>query len=111
MSNRIMSLHEYASLGVNPTEGSSGMDVNIEFDLDETMLDELVELVGSEEDVEAAAEAAFKDLSKSFEMEDIKMEEGDVPEKLALASLVVKLVEMGKLGPEEADNFIESYLD
>lgn len=104
-----MSLHEYASLGANPTEGSSGLD--IAFDLDETALGELVELVGSEEEVEAAAEAAFKDLSKSFEMGEIEMEEDDVPEKLALASLMVKLVEMGKLGPEEADNFIESYLD
>jgi hypothetical protein len=39
------------------------------------------------------------------------MSEESVPEKLALAALVVKLVEMGKLGPDEADSFIADNLE
>ena len=39
------------------------------------------------------------------------MSEESVPEKLAIAALVVKLVEMGKLGPDEADSFIADHLE
>ena len=89
-------------VGVNPSE---------ETNIDEKILDALVELVGSEEEVEAAAEASFNDLTSAFEKGELEMEEEDIPEKLALAALVVKLVEMGKIGPEEADSFIADHLD
>ncbi len=95
-----MSLYEY-SMGVNPEE------VNI----DESILDKLVELVGSEEDVEAAAKSSFEELADSFEKNEIEIAEDAVPEKLALAALIIKLVELGKLGPEEADSFIADNLD
>lgn len=105
MHKCIMSLSEYSAsthMGANPTE-----DLNIE----ESVLDALVELVGSEKEVEAAAEESFMDLADAFEKNEIEIEEGAVPENLALASLVLKLVEMGKLGPEEADSFIAEHLD
>ena len=38
------------------------------------------------------------------------MKEEDVPEKLAIAALMVTLVESGKLDPQEADDLIEKYL-
>ena len=105
MNNRIKSLYEYA-MGVNPEE------VNLEeLNLDETMLDELVELVVSEEEVEAAAESAYKDLMASFEKNEIELVDGDIPEKLAIASLIIKLVELGKIGPEDADEFIKNNLN
>ena len=101
MAIKLLRLNESYS-GANPVE---------ELNIEESILDSLVELVGSEEEVEAAAEAAFNDLTSALEKEEIEMSEEDVPEKLALAALVVKLVEMGKLGPNEADSFIEEHLD
>jgi hypothetical protein len=101
MGNRIMSLQEYShGMGANP------VDINV----DEAVLDALVELVGSEEEVEAAAKASFDDLTASFEKGELEMSEEDMPEKLAMAALMVKLVEMGKIGPEEADSFIADHL-
>lgn len=101
---RIMSLTEYSAsthMGSNPAD---------ELNIDESILDSLVELVGSEEEIEEAAEAAFMDLTAAFEKNEIEMEEDSVPENLALASLILKLVEMGKIGPEEADAFIAEHL-
>jgi hypothetical protein len=89
-------------LGANPSQ---------EMNIDETILDALVDAVGSEKDIELAAELAFDDLTKSFENGEIEMKEGDIPEKLAVASLIVKLVELGKLGPTEADEIIATHLD
>ena len=102
-TNKIMTLNEYCAgcnMGANPVE------------LDETILDELVELVGSEEDVELAAAEAHQELMDSFEKNEIELE-GDeiIPEKLAIISLILKLVEMGKLGPEEADQVISNYFE
>jgi hypothetical protein len=71
---------------------------------------ELVELVGSEEEVEAAASAAHDDLLKSFEKNEIEVADDFIPEKLAISALIIKLVELGKLGPEEADQFIADHL-
>lgn len=79
--------------------------------LDESMLGELVELVGSEEEIEAAAKEAFEELLAAAESGDLDVAEDAVPEKLAVAALIVKLVELGKLGPEEADAFIEKNLE
>ena len=43
-------------------------------------------------------------------MYEIEMSDEDMPEKLVIAALLVKLVEKGKLGPEDADGLIEKYL-
>ena len=103
MATRILRLNEYAgTLGTN-------LDEN-EMKFDESLIDSLVELVGSEEEVEAAAQAAHDDLMSAFEKNEVEIGETDVPEKLAIASLILKLVEMGKLGPEEADDVMEEYL-
>jgi hypothetical protein len=100
---RIMKLSEYR---IN--ESAEGME---ELNIDDSIIEELVELVGSEEDIEAAAEAAYNDLMAAAEADEVEMNEEDVPEKLAIAALIVKLVEMGKLGPDEADSFIANNLD
>jgi hypothetical protein len=100
---KLMKLNEHAAytVGANPDE----LDISTE------ILDKLVELVGSEEEVEAAASAAFDDLAEAAGKEAVEMAEEDIPEKLAIAALVVKLVELGKIGPEEADEFIADNLD
>ena len=89
-------------------ESAEGME---ELNIDDSIIEELVELVGSEEDIEAAAEAAYNDLMAAAESDSVEMNDDDVPEKLAIAALIVKLVEMGKLGPDEADEFIANNLD
>jgi hypothetical protein len=99
---RIMSLREYK---LNEMEESG-----LSFELDEAMLDELVELVGSEEEVEAAAEEAYDDLEKAAEKGEVEVSDEDIPEKLVIAALLVKLVEKGMIGPEDADGLIEKYL-
>lgn len=90
---------------------SDELEQATDFNIDEPVLDALVELVGSEEDVEKAAEAAHNDLVKSFEKNEIEIADDMVPEKLTIAALIVKLVELGKLGPEEADDFIKNHLE
>lgn len=97
-----MSLREYK---LNEMEESG-----LSFELDEAMLDELVELVGSEEEVEAAAEEAYDDLEKAAEKGEVEVSDEDIPEKLVIAALLVKLVEKGMIGPEDADGLIEKYL-
>jgi hypothetical protein len=99
---RIMSLREYK---LNEMEESE-----LSFELDEAMLDELVELVGSEEEVEAAAEESYDDLEKAAEKGEVEVSDEDIPEKLVIAALLVKLVEKGMIGPEDADGLIEKYL-
>lgn len=101
MAIKLARLNE-SYIGANPSE---------ETNIDEKILDALVELVGSEEEVEAAAESSFNELTAAFEKGEIEMEESDIPEKLALAALIVKLVEMGKIGPDEADSFIADHLE
>lgn len=100
---KLMKLNEYAAhnMGANPDE----LDISTE------ILDKLVELVGSEEDVEMAASAAFDDLADAAGKDAVEMSDEDIPEKLAIAALVVKLVELGKIGPEDADAFIADNLD
>lgn len=107
MTHHILKLDEYAEnwthyAGANPDEA----EVNI----DESILDALVEIVGSEEEVEAAAKEAHEDLMAAFEKNEVEVGEEDVPEKLAVAALVIKLVEMGKIGPEDADQIIADHL-
>ena len=83
----------------------------IDANFDDEALEALVEMVGSEEEVEAAAKEAFEELAIAFEKNEIEIEEDSIPEKLAMASLIVKLVEKGKLGPEDADSFIKDFLE
>jgi hypothetical protein len=109
---KVYSLYEYCEaytgdLGANP---STEADVE-SFDLDTALLDELVELVGSEEEVELAAQEAHEELIAAQEEGSLEGGEDMIPEKLAVAALIVKLVEMGKLSPEEADSFIEKNID
>jgi len=99
---RVMSFREYK---LNEME-----EMDSPFELDESLLDELVEIVGSEEDVEEAAEEAYDDLVDAAEKGELEMSEEDMPEKLVIAALLVKLVQKGKLGPEDADGLIEKYL-
>jgi hypothetical protein len=99
---RVMSFREYK---LNEME-----EMETPFELDESLLDELVELVGSEEDVEEAAEDAYSDLADAADSGELEMSEEDMPEKLVIAALLVKLVEKGKLGPDDADGLIEKYL-
>jgi hypothetical protein len=99
---RVMSFREYK---LNEME-----EMETPFELDESLLDELVEIVGSEEEVETAAEEAYTDLANAAESGELEMSEEDMPEKLVVAALLVKLVEKGKLGPEDADGLIEKYL-
>ena len=100
---RVMRLKEYR---LNEME-----EQDLEFNLDEELLDELVEIVGSEEDVEEAAEDAYNDLAAAAESGELEMSEEDMPEKLVIAALLVKLVEKGKLGPDDAESLLEKYLD
>ena len=99
---RVMSFREYK---LNEME-----EMETSFELDESLLEELVELVGSEEEVEEAAEEAHNDLANAAENGELEMSEDDMPEKLVIAALLVKLVEKGKLGPDDADGLIEKYL-
>lgn len=80
------------------------------FEMNEELIEELIQIVGSEEDVEAAAEEAYNDLLDAFERDDVEMEEEDVPEKLAVAALIIKLAEKDLLSAEDADGLIEKYL-
>jgi hypothetical protein len=99
---RVMSFRQYK---LNEME-----EMESPFELDESLLDELVEIVGSEEDVEEAAEEAYDDLVDAAEKGELEMSDEDMPEKLVIAALLVKLVQKGKLGPEDADGLIEKYL-
>lgn len=78
-----------------------------QMDMDETILDKLVDLVGSEEEVEECAKEAFEELKASFDRNEVEMKEGESGENLAISALILKLVEKGKLGPQDADSFLE----
>ena len=82
-----------------------------ELELAEELLDELVEAVGSEEEVEAAAKAAYEELKDAYESNEIEMMEEGIPENLAMSALIIKLVENGKLDPKKADAFIGDNAD
>lgn len=106
MSIEIGTFEEY-SMGANPSEEVDGGDG---ISIDPKIIENLVDLVGSEEEVEQAAKEAFEELKKSFDDNDIEIEEGEAPGLLAMSALVLKLVELGKMGPQEADSFIEENL-
>ena len=81
-----------------------------QLNINTSILDELVELVGSEEEVEEAAELAYNDLVEANESGEVEMKDEDVPENLALAALVIKLAQMGKIEFEDAEAFITDHL-
>jgi len=95
------------NMGENPeADEESGEIETYELELAEELLGELVEAVGSEEDVESAAKEAYEDLKNAYESNEIEMMEEGVPENLAMSALILKLVEQGKLDPKKADDFI-----
>jgi hypothetical protein len=81
------------------------------FDFNTDLLDELIDLVGSEEEVEEAAELAYNDLVKKLDSNDFDMEEDEAPERLAVISLILKLIELNKLSPLDAEEILEKYLE
>ena len=94
---------EEFDMGLNPSESQ-------ESNIDTKVIQDLVDLVGSEEDVETAAKEAFEELKMAFDDNNIELTGKDAPESLVISALVIKLVENGKLGPQEADSFIEDQL-
>jgi hypothetical protein len=102
----ITSLSEYMNAQYFINEEAE-LDLKIETNI----LEEIVELVGSEEEVEECAKEAFEDLKDAFERDEARVEELDSAEQLAIASLIVKLVEKGKIGPNDADRLIGSTID
>jgi len=102
--NRIVPIRRFFPKSVNEREDSNSLDI------DASVLDELVELVGSEKKVEKAAEAAYRDLLDAFEKGEVEVTDQEVPENLAVASLVLKLIDMGEIEPQEADDFISKHV-
>ncbi len=105
MNNSIVTSFSEYSAGSNLSEDNKSSSM-----IDPQVISNLVDLVGSEKDVEKAAKEAFQELKKSFEKDEIELKDGDGPVTLTMAALVIKLVEMGKLGPQEADKYIEENL-
>ncbi len=99
------------NIGEDPdSKENNEMDTH-ELNLAEELLDDLVEAVGSEEDVEAAAKEAYEDLKNAYDSNEIEMMEEGVPENLAMSALILKLVEQGSLDPKKADEFIGDNAD
>lgn len=93
----------------NPQVDGDLEDEAVELDLDESLLDELVELAGSEEAVEIAAKMAYEDLIHEKDKE-IEFKDDDSPENLAIAALIVKLGEMDKISAEDAEEFLKKHI-
>ena len=101
-----------ANMGENPeADETTGEIETYELNLAEELLDELVDAVGSEEAVEAAAKEAYEDLKNAYEANEIEMMEQGVPENLAMSALIMKLVEQGSLDPKKADAFIGDHAE
>lgn len=107
--NRIKRLYEFKE-DLEDSLDLEKEEPEVELNIDEEIISELVDLVGSEEKVEAAAEMAYEELLSSFENNEMEIEEEDLPQNLALASLVIKLVELGDLDPEKADSFLQEVM-
>lgn len=106
MDNKLITNYQEYIAGANPSEEGSKIAELI----DPSIIENLVDIVGSEEEVESAAKEAFEELKASFEKDEVEIKDGESPDSLAMAALVLKLVETGKLGPQEADKFIEENL-
>jgi hypothetical protein len=92
-------------------EANSEEENDNELNIAQELLDDLIDAVGSEEEVEAAAEEAYNDLKNAHESDSIEILEDSVPENLAMSALIIKLVEQGKLDPKKADAFIGDHAD
>jgi hypothetical protein len=81
-----------------------------EENFDPSLIEELIDLVGSEEEVEEAAELCYNELMDAFQNNEVELEDEDtLPETLAFSALVIKLVELGKLDPQDAEDFLQDY--
>jgi hypothetical protein len=93
-------------------EVDSDFDETYEEVFEPDLIEELVDLVGSEEDVEEAAEMCYNELMDAFQKNEIELDDDEVlPETLAFSALVVKLVELGKLDPSDAEDFLQEYFE
>jgi hypothetical protein len=81
-----------------------------EENFDPSLIEELIDLVGSEEEVEEAAELCYMELMDAFQNNEVELEDDTIPETLAFSALVIKLVELGKLDPQDAEDFLQDYL-
>jgi hypothetical protein len=108
-TNRGKAIEDNTGEDPDPKENNE-MDTH-ELNLAEELLDDLVEAVGSEEEVEAAAKEAYEDLKNAYDSNEIEMMEEGVPENLAMSALILKLVEQGNLDPKKADEFIGDNAD
>jgi hypothetical protein len=81
-------------------------------EFDETILDKIVDIVGSEEEVEQCAKEAYEELQMAFNKGEKEFGEEDAKSasNLAVSALIVKLVEKGSIGPQEADDLLEDLI-
>ena len=79
--------------------------------IDIELLDDIVNMVGSEECVEDCAKEAYDELQSAFDSESATVDSIDSAEVLAVSSLIVKLVENGKLEPEQAEELLSKIVD
>ena len=94
----------------NQEEEDNFSEETYEENFDQSIIEELIDLVGSEEDVEEAAELCYNELMDAFQNNEVELEDEDtLPETLAFSALVIKLVEMGKLDPQDAEDFLQDY--
>lgn len=87
---------------------NESLDDNLNLDI--KLLDDIVNIVGSEEEVEACAKEAYEELKASFENDEATIDDIDSAELLSITSLVVKLVEKGKIEPEQAEEILATIL-
>jgi hypothetical protein len=80
-----------------------------EENFDPSLIEELIDLVGSEEEVEEAAELCYMELMDAFQNNEVELDDDTIPETLAFSALVIKLVELGKLDPQDAEDFLQDY--
>ena len=94
----------------NMEEEDDSFEETYEENFDQSLIEELVDLVGSEEEVEEAAELCYNELMDAFQNNEVELDDETViPETLAFSALVIKLVELGKLDPQDAEDFLQDY--
>ena len=94
----------------NMEEEDDSFEETYEENFDQSLIEELVDLVGSEEEVEEAAELCYNELMDAFQNNEVELDDETViPETLAFSALVIKLVELGKSDPQDAEDFLQDY--
>jgi len=110
--NRIFENEELELETEDPSYLEEDFDEEVyEENFDPSLIEELIDLVGSEEEVEEAAEMCYTELMDAFQNNEVELEEDTLPETLAFSALVIKLVELGKLDPQDAEDFLQEYFD